>query len=135
MAGRGFIERSLDRLLEADARALGGERSAAREGWLQQTDGRVKIGALVALLLGIAFSRSLPAIAAVAEGQNALARDQAVLDDPVERAADALLGAGGAESGIDRDLAVASASFDPAAQGGHVGAADRDLCHVEHGAV
>lgn len=65
MAARGFLERSLDQLLETDARALTDERSAAGAGWLQRTDGRIKLVALVGLLLGIALSRSLPAIGAV----------------------------------------------------------------------
>jgi cobalt/nickel transport system permease protein len=59
VAGRGFLERSLDGLLRASDHALRAERANERPGLIQRIDPRAKLVSLLALLLAGALSREI----------------------------------------------------------------------------
>ena len=70
------------------------------------------------------------------EAQDRLARQDAVLDDPEDRAADQLVRAGRAEAGDERNDPVLRAQGLPPGERLDAGAAERDLADVEgHGIV
>ncbi|MFN2239105.1 MAG: cobalt ECF transporter T component CbiQ [Thermoanaerobaculia bacterium] len=59
MAGRGFLERSLDGLLRASDHALRAERANERPGLMQRIDPRAKLISLLVLLLAGALCREI----------------------------------------------------------------------------
>lgn len=63
--GRGVFERTLRGITEALERGLFAEEISARAGLLQSLDARVKVIAVLALLIGVSLSRSLVVIAAI----------------------------------------------------------------------
>lgn len=65
MTGRGFIDRGLRHVLDAESHALGAEQAASGPGFLQRLDPRAKVVSAALLLVAIAASRSLGAIVAV----------------------------------------------------------------------
>lgn len=60
---RGFLEAVIDDLRRAMERAGDAESAAARAGWLQQLDPRVKVIGLLSLVAAGAFARSFPVLA------------------------------------------------------------------------
>jgi len=63
--GWGVFERSLRTISASLEQSLFAEQLSARPGLFQSLDGRVKVLAVLALLLGVGFSRSLPVLAAL----------------------------------------------------------------------
>ncbi len=61
--GRDVLERSLQAITESLERDLFAEELSARPGLFQSLDGRAKLVAVLALLLGVGFARSLAALA------------------------------------------------------------------------
>lgn len=65
MSRRTFVERAIGRMLRAEAHAMGAEAGAAQDGILQRLDPRVKVASCGILLIAVAASRSLVAIALI----------------------------------------------------------------------
>lgn len=62
---RGYVERTVDALLEVMDRAAEAERRAAGEGLLQRLDPRVKVAGVLALVAAVALARNLATVAAL----------------------------------------------------------------------
>lgn len=60
---RGYVERTLDGLLEVMDRARDAERRAGARGLLQQLDPRVKLAGVLALVAAVALARNLATLA------------------------------------------------------------------------
>lgn len=63
MSGRGFIDRALRHLFDVEVHLLGTERDAARAGILQRVDARFKVICALLVLVAVAASHSILAIA------------------------------------------------------------------------
>src|SRR5205085_5619383 len=81
--------------------------------------------------LGVELDDGLAVAGADVEAEDGLAGGELVLDDPVDRAADQLVGALGAEAGDERHYPVRNPRLLAPRQSGDARAADRDLRNVQ----
>jgi cobalt/nickel transport system permease protein len=65
---RGFLERTLDGLLDAMERASAADRHAASAGWLQHLDPRVKLAGFGGLVAAVALAHRLDVLATLLAG-------------------------------------------------------------------